>query len=649
MRVPRQRVVAVVLWAGPYSAIALLLAWARAAELNWLIAAVVITLACSAAFVTQRARLTARVPLQAALFFLVAGLIAASAVAWRLHALARDWDRLQTARQALTRQTLDRRMAVLLDQGRSAALAAARVAESPEEIFSQLDELQRRSNVDALAILGEDAVFRAWAGEHRGKVPDSVRTSQHSVWFQEGPLYSYLYFTAPLRTGGTALAAVLLDAALPEDESQPGVAAQIELLAARGASFLPGPGGLNDWHLVVDGDTLLHARLGAITQGEWRRDLLKLAQRTVIGAVVLALIFLSFGWFREETRPRPAAAAMPLAGTATAVFLAPFGSALGLESIFSPGLFLLPGPIDVPLGSLLVLLLVAALFASTVRVRARYRSGLWFIALALLLAIASAPAVQLLIGPSPRWERLRAPTSDLLQSNGALWAGLQFTLVLLLATANSFVLMLARWPGRITVTRRRSAAFLLIGGAAALAAVLAISALVWIRRHQTLSALYAQTWLLPLLLAGYGIALYQHEGRRILRWLTAGWLAATLVLPFVWSAHVSARLRYADRELQTLGSLNDPYLLHVLRQFGQEAIARRERGEDGLQLLYRTWVTSGLASEAVPARIMLWDAQRKPEIQLTFGTSSTSLTEPLETVPSYLASMFERVQELAHP
>jgi signal transduction histidine kinase len=112
---------------------------------------------------------------------------------------------------------------------------------------------------------------------------------------------------------------------------------------------------------------------------------------------------------------------------------------------------------------------------------------------------------------------------------------------------------------------------------------------------------------------------------------------------------VYTRLRTAEAELATLGNAPDPYLEYLLKQFGQEAIARRELGEDSLQLLYRSWVNSGLAREAVPARITLWDGQGKPQMQLPLGDAFSSPAERLETIPDYLAETFVRVQELAHP
>ena len=651
MKLRSQRLLPIVLWVKLYAALVLLLAWSRGAETWWLWAAWVVTIAAALLYLRLRPRLLTSALLSWALGFLIAGLVTSSAVAWQLHGLGRGWERLQAERVALTRAALDRRMESLLEDGRRTVSEAAALATQGGELVRRMEDLQRRSKVDAIALFGETDSLLVWAGEHRGRVPADIRRGLRTVWFNEGPLYSYMYFTTRLRANrGTAVVAVLLDAALPAESNSPGIVPQIEALAGRDAAFLPGPGLPTDWHLVADADTLLHARLDPITQSEWRDDLLRLAQRALLALGSAALLLLGAALFREPARPRRGRALLAYLGTASVLFVAPLGTALGLEGLFGPGLFLLPGPGEVSLGSLLIVLLTTGLFVSTTRMGARSRYSLAFI-IGVLAFGASLPfLIQLLVGPTPaRWARYGATSADLLQSTGPLWGGLQLALVLLVAVISTLLLMLARWPGKWDSLKRQRSAAVLVTISVILAGLFGLAALLGAQREQQLSPWFAVLWAIPLLFAGFGADAWHHEGRRIIRWLISGWIAATLMLPYIWSAQVWTRLRVAEGELATLGNAPDPYLEFLLKQFGQEAIARRELGEDSLQLLYRSWVNSGLAREAVPARITLWDRTGKPEMQLPLGDAFSSPTQRLETVPDYLAETFIRVQELAHP
>jgi signal transduction histidine kinase len=640
-----------VLWAILYTALAFLLSWSRNDETGRLIAAAALTIVAGVLTHRLRNRIAVRGHVAGVLLLLAVGCVVASWFAWRLHRLGTEWEQLQSERTARVQQALDRRMKLVIEHGRRVATQAAGLPAdtSRRQTFDRLADLQRRSKVDALILFGEQGELRAWAGEHRGRLPDTVRTATAPVSFVERPLYSYLYFAAarPNNTGN-AVVAILLDAALPSGAQLPGLAAQVEALTGRDATFLEGPGLPADWNLVVSGDTLLHARLDPLTQTEWRRELLRMVQRFQLALAFVALVLLAGGWFRDPVRPRWGAAIVPFCGMTAAALAAPLGSALGLQ-IFSPGLFLFPGPGDISLGSLLAILLVSGTFVSTWRLRGR-GSPFWFPVAALALALGLPIVIMLLIGPTPEGlETLQAWTSTLLQGGAALWIGLQLAVVLLVAILTVPVLGLARLPARVPLHQRHPASYVLLSTSLVLASMFALIIAGLARTRIQLSPWLAVLWFLPVLLAGTGIAAYQREGRGLVRWLMAGWLAGTALLPFVWIAHVSERLTLAERELATLGSRYDPFLDYLLRQFSSEAIARRERGEDGLLLLYRSWVSSGMAREAYPARITIWGKDGMAEVQLPLGDAITAPAQPLESVPAYLSETFARVHELAQP
>jgi signal transduction histidine kinase len=640
------------LWVTLYAALAFLLAWSRDGELSRLLGATLSTTLAALLYARFRTRL-ARRTVVTALLLLLLGCAVAAVGAWRLHGLGARWEALQAQRAAQVRQTLDQRMAAVLEQGRVVAQRAAQIPTrgSRAAWFDQLARLRESAHVDAVVLVGEQGELIAWAGEHRGRLPDDLPGAAAQVAFRERPLYSYLYFSTPLEARpGNAIVAVLLDAALPTENDPSSLAAQVEALAGRNASLLPGPGAPSDWNLVSASDTLVHIRLDPINQTEWRYDLLRVAQRFEFTIAVLVLALLTIGWFREPARPLNATAVLPFLGMAAAVFAAPLGSVFGLEQFFSPGLFLFPGPGVISLGSLLTVLLVCGAFVSTARARWPARSPAWC-ALAALLFVAALPAaIATLIGPIPtRWQALRAWTPTLLQGGPALWAGLQLALVLLLAVSLTLVLILARWPTRATLAGRRRIAPYLLGSSAVLACALSLLLLLLGRTREQLSPMLALLWIGPIWLAAAGTAAQTFAARRLTRWLVAGWISGTVVLPYIWTAQVHQRLRTAETELATLGAKPDPYLEYLLRQFGREAIARRERGEDGLQLLYRSWVSSGLARDAYPVRITIWGADGKPEVLLPLGDAFSTSAERRETVPQYLSETFASVQELAHP
>ena len=147
----------------------------------------------------------------------------------------------------------------------------------------------------------------------------------------------------------------------------------------------------------------------------------------------------------------------------------------------------------------------------------------------------------------------------------------------------------------------------------------------------------AALWVIPFVMGA--IALGPRSGR-LARWLAVGWLSATAVLPFLWVAHVNARLRGAEQDVATLGNRPDPFLDYLLRRFANEVRRRHDRGEAGVELLYRTWVSSGFAEEAYPARIMLWDTAR-PREQLPLGGPSEVTGD---TIPTFLRALVDEAR-----
>jgi signal transduction histidine kinase len=578
-------------------------------------------------------------------------LVAGSLTAYRLSRITSEWDRLVEAREARLVSQLERRMRAVLTRGRRAADLAARMAANVgdgAQRFAELETLRRRTGVDAIAIFRENEELVAWAGDHRGAVPREARSAQQDLVYVERPLFSYLYFSQPVEgRAERAVVAILLGTSLPLQEAR-GAGFAAEFAARTGVLPLFGEGVSPNagWHLVVDGDSILHARFEPTSQARWRAAAAVTGRRLVLGFSALALVLLGHAWLRSCGSGRATAA--PLVAALVALAIAPLDHALGLGTLFSPALFLLPFPLDVSLGRFVAVLLPVAALAATVRSRPvpRDRMRRHLVIGTLVTAVAFSVGVRVLVG---------AAGPSLLESSQYLWWVLQPAAVLLLAMVAALAmpqLAPARPPAGNGVgaagpqvlggadagapppgrpgsasaggARRRllpgltSPAALVVAGVLT-SFVLALLLLARWNATRSVSPWLPLLWAGPFALLALGCAPRRGRGGRLVRWLAAGWLAASLVTPYLWTAHLDARLRAAEREIATLGSRADPLLDYLLRHFAEEVLRRHAAGEDGLTLLYRSWVASDLAREGYPARITLWSPERRALVELPVG------------------------------
>jgi signal transduction histidine kinase len=658
--------------------LSLLVAWARELRAPWLVAALAVLLGAAALLLLARRRTRRPVPggIAAALLVLLAGMGLAASYSWQFHRMERDWAGVVAQRQAQLGGALDTRMAAVVDRGRAAAGTAAALAARPgADLFRQLAALREQAGVDALAIYTDAGELVAWAGEHRGPLPDSVWLMPGAAWFEERPLFSYLYFSAPLPGRGQhAVAGVLVETGII-GEGRDGATADIVAARTRTrASFRRGGGPDVVWALVEAGDTVVHARLEPQTQLEARRVLERTSRRVAVLTVAGAYAALALAWLRWVAPARAGfAVALPLLFLALLGGTAPLRDAIGAERFFSPLLFTLPVPGDISLGRLLAILLPLGALAAGARRGARRRvrparshplparpaarspglplsrglatrspgsllargfdarspgsllargfdarspgSLLLAAGLGTIVVAAAYPVVIRLL--------LDSATPALLQDSSALWLGLQFTATLALAVVAYVVLPCTvdddAGPARLRPALRRVLLIAALLLAAFLSAILVAGpagAAAWHVPGEPLRPAVAALWALPFLLAAFALAPLGQRSGVLLRWLCVGWLAGTAVLPHLWHEQLDARLATAESELETLGTQADPYLDYLLVSFGREAATRFAAGEEGMQLVYRTWVASGLAREPYPARIVLWSPDGVPVVQL---------------------------------
>ncbi|HEX7239672.1 MAG TPA: ATP-binding protein, partial [Longimicrobiaceae bacterium] len=140
----------------------------------------------------------------------------------------------------------------------------------------------------------------------------------------------------------------------------------------------------------------------------------------------------------------------------------------------------------------------------------------------------------------------------------------------------------------------------------------------------------ASLWAIPFAGLAVGFARTRAGRSVLLPWLAAGWLGGTLGASHLWTAHLDARMEGAEQELAQLGTAPDPYLDFLLRQFAERALFYAAEGQDGVGLLYQSWVSGGLAREGYEARVTLWEGRRHTaELRLSDVALPDSLAAPL--------------------
>jgi signal transduction histidine kinase len=601
-------------------------------------------------------RQTAGVHLLAATAFLLAALAAGVITESRLSRIGADWDAVLTEREDRLRTALAAQMERVLLHGTATAVEAAELARHPgAALFGSLAELRSRSAVSALAVFDHAGELIAWAGDHRGPVPDEARSGASRVIYAERPLFSYLYFLAPVgERGRWAMAAVLLQSGLAlEGEVDRGLAGSFRLRHGAGPRFGRGASPDAAWSLFLEDAAVAHARFEPVTQAGWRREVAAPGRMLVAGLSGVALLLLGLGWLRAMAGPAAAGEGVrrlvpiaPLAAVAVAGALLPWDEVLGLQRLFSPALFILPGPVGASLGTYLAVLLPIAALAGVLRPPALLgRAPLLAVLLGgVAVAIGFPVALQIL---------LRSAAPPLLEGGPFLWGALQPAAVLTLAVIAVLALPsleIRALPPALAGERARRLLVVAAALATALLGLLVIrywEAAVAVAGGRETDASLAALWALPFMALALAIASLPR-GRVAARWLIAGWLAATAVIPHLWMAHQDARLRAAERELATLGSTPDPLLDYLLRHFAEEVSTRHVQGEHGVELLYRSWLSSGLAREAYPVGVTLWSADRLRLVELELSGAAPAALESAEP-PRFLGEIIDHAFALGHP
>lgn len=578
-----------------------------------------------------------------------AGPVAAGALLWlavglgvgvqaRLGEIARDWPRLHGRIEERAARELNAALDELVQRGVTAvdgvaAAAATRPAGGADRVlFRRVGALRNASGVTALALFDGTGVPLAWAGEHRGTIPLPARLGDRRYVYNQGPLFSYLYITRGLPGGKTAVAAVLLEAALDGSNAVEPFANGFARRFGLTPRFCPPARSCGEavWDWATD-RSILSVSFAALTQQHWWERVVGRGRAVVTAAGLLALLLLSLLWFGG----RAGAPGMPVLIATLGGVLSPVGEIVGREELFSPMSFVLPAPGDVTLGTALVVLVGAGVWLLTRLGGARVRRPLP-LRVQLLLTAPLLPAVVAVV------ERSASP--GLLAAHEAGGYPLQLAATLLVALPLYAILRASRRTGR-----PRSAGLLLAGGVL-LSAVPAVGLVVAWRPGAGVLPWSALVWIVPVALVAAGL-----RGFRVRRGpvplLLAVWLAGSLVLPHLWILHTRSDLERAERELARLGTEPDPFLAYLLGQFAMRAGALAAEGTDGVNLLYHSWVASDLAREGYEGRLTLWrDGDPETELPLTDADSLPralrSLVTDADSLRSPAVRLFTGIESL---
>jgi signal transduction histidine kinase len=537
---------------------------------------------------------------------LLGGILAGYASLRQTDRISSDWEAYWADRQERIGALLDERLEERLLAAESAAdelarLASAELTDDRRETLAR--DLRRRHGISALALYDPQGNLTLWDGVHRGRVPEEAQRGLRRYAFGELPLFGYLYVTAPAAGAGTAVAAVLLRTDLPgplatgagdfASEFRAQVGEDVEVVAAGS------PGAAGGWDLRLGDRVLFTVVLDPPTREERVQDIESFWRVVVSILTLVAWILLAVGG------PSRAAAGLVAALTlmALAVVL-PLDRLPGLESLFDPGSYHLPGLERLSLGRFTAFVLSAATVVSLLS-RPRSKVALPMVAGAVALAYPLA------LG----WIAA-APTADALVGSGAAWVAHQGSVVILLTLVTGWMLLLGREGSA------RPHGLLVAMG---LAMLFGATSGFLVRSTAGIPFWWYAAWGIPAWLAVRSLGGRPGWQKSLVAWGMAGVLAGTAGIPSAWSHRVEARMLLGGDFLRRIAEPDDAAVQEALLRLGRTAVLRSEAGGGGVDLLYGAWRQSGLAELGVPAWLTLWSPAGIPEEELRVGVSERPL------------------------
>jgi signal transduction histidine kinase len=517
--------------------------------------------------------------------------------------LSANWDVLSREREAMAGGQLVNALDQVVALGALArdSLAAYVETASSDEYQGYLESLHLRLGIDAAAVLAPDGSLLAWVGTHHGPLPSLDRLAAEAYPIGEGPLFRYLYFPAVSpATGELVVVAELLAADLPPalGGRPEGFLGSFSQTSGVNVSLVP-PAGLAQgsvWDLVWEDQPLLSLEIQPLSEAETRRGITLRWGRVVSALILVVWGLLAFGSAGSTGRRRLASGA--LFGLA---MILPFGALLGVEGLFDPATFLLPPPVPATLGRILAAGLAAVWVLGFARGRwmAPQLPPLWVGALGGIALTAAVALVR--VGAS---------------GGGQVWmtgevVGLQLAMVLL-GSVPLRLLLTDREAGHAGGERW-------VASAVVLGVVLGLASLARVRVDPSLPLWWPALWAVPVGLAARGTARGWGHGSPSLRWGLAIVLVISASVPVLWGDWVEGRRADAGRKVAALGMEEDPYRRFLLYRWGEVTDSLAQAGVGEVELLFRSWVTSGLAEEGAEADLTLWSPGGLPREELRIG------------------------------
>jgi two-component system, NtrC family, nitrogen regulation sensor histidine kinase NtrY len=578
--------------------------WAGGAGPVYLAGASVVVLALVA--VGRRGPAPRRLP--GAVVFVLAAVVLGFAAEGHLAWISGTWDARDQVREAEVTEQLSRELDALLLAGEEAAARLAALHDPEDGRLRApipLDLVQ--SGVDAVAVFGPGGDLIAWEGNHQGPVPRDARLGLSPYIYNESALFGYLYVTRPLADGtGTAVAASLLRSDLPATLEGARIDFVSRFTSSTGSRIDVGREdrveGEAAWGLTWEREILFSVAVLPGSEAE-ARDRAAARWRWAV-TLLLMLVWLGTARGTRELRGGRTLAAASLVALALAL---PLGLLAGEGRLFSPADLLLPGPMSLTLGDVLLLGAAGVLL-------------LGFVAPSRFPSIPRVPAAGAGMGGvlaawGILWLLGRSASRDLLMGPEVLWVLFQ---------GAAFLLVSLTWAVAVQAGRRKGGptrpGWILGAVVAALAAGGISAALV--RAGGGWPALLPLGWIPPLLILIGAFGADQGWRDAMLRWVGVGVLASTLVLPWAWGTRIEARIADAEDRIERLGTRADPFLEFLLLRTGEEARELSLTGRNPVEVLYGAWAGSGLAREGVPVWLTWWSPDGFAQEELRIGVST---------------------------
>jgi signal transduction histidine kinase len=498
-------------------------------------------------------------------------------------------------------RVLAERFETVLESGEGAVQDVQAVVERGERTLQdELSRIRRKWSVSALAVYDTRGRPQAWVGVHRGRIPGAIRQAETPYAFAGGPLFRYLYFTQTLPDpGGTAVAAVLLQANLPAGLEGSGLASRFERETGIPIQILP-PHRTNSERVVLDlgweNDPLLSVEMAEVGPDELWTPRVRFWVRLVGLSALLAWGLLAVG--SKGFPGHQAGAGVSL--LALALLIPAHGVWPGV-SLSSPAQFLLPGPLQVPLGQFLAVLVALGVLAGL------FPKGRVSWAGPLVASIAVAvvfPLVEAVVRDGP--------SAALLAGGVGGFLPYQFSLALVLSLAA--YLALAAGTERSFEAARGT--FLIAGGVLAL--VLSFILGLMARSGPGIPSFALAPWGVTAFLVARGLG-GRERGKGSLTWALAAVLGISAALPASWGTQIQARMAEAEAQLSDLGAEPDPYLEFRLHELAETADSLDAVIASPVELLFEIWASTGRFGDPIPMWITLWSPGDLPQENLSMG------------------------------